>query len=357
MWWSVRVAVLIMLSVGLASCAATPKVMRYYPEMQGTTPEASWPGPESVPRIEYAGQLIGEQNFVSEEADRGRGERFWRWLVGLGRGERRTDQLVRPQTGIVDSLGRILVTDSGQPSVFVFDEAAATYAIWREAGRGLDFVSPVGIAEQPSGNFLVVDADLRSVFILSAEGDPVGRFDDGTLLRPTGLDIDAATGNVYIADTEASVIKEYSATGAFIRAIGVPGDNAGELNSPMHVRLADGKLFVADALNGSVQIYTVETGERIGQIGRRGLYVGNMVRPKGIAVDRDGNVYIVESYYDHVLIYNQDGEFLLPVGGTGNEVGRFFLPAGAWSDGNDRIFVADMFNARVMIFRYVGAGA
>ena len=40
-----------------------------------------------------------------------------------------------------------------------------------------------------------------------------------------------------------------------------------------------------------------------------------------------------------------------------NEIGRFFLPAGIWSDGDDRIFVADMFNARVVIFRYVSAGA
>lgn len=352
-----RVAVLIMLSVGLASCAATPKVMRYYPETQGTTPEASWPGPEIVPRIEYAGQLVGEQNFVSEEADRGRGERFWRWIVGLGRGERRVDQLVRPQTGIVDSLGRILVTDSGQANVFVFDETGATYAIWREAGRGLDFVSPVGIAEQASGNFLVVDADLNGVFVLSPAGEPIGRFDDGSLLRPTGLDIDPGTGHVYIADKDASLVKVYSPGGELIRTIGTPGDNIGELNSPMHIRIAGEKLFVADALNGFVQIYATETGERLGQIGRRGLYVGNMVRPKGVAVDRDGNVYIVESYYDHLLIYNQEGEFLLPVGGTGNEVGRFFLPAGAWSDGNDRIFVADMFNARVMVFRYVGAGA
>jgi len=357
MWCLVRIAALVLIVCVVAGCATAPKVMSYYPGVDGPAPTASWPGPESAPRLEYAGQLVGEQNFVSEEGDRGRGERFFRWLVGLGRGDSSVDQLVRPQTGIVDSTGRVLVTDGGRPGVFVFDETSGTYAISQEASRNIDFVSPVGIAERASGNCLMVDADLRGVFELSAEGNPIGRFDDGTLLRPTGLDIDATTGNVYIADTEASVVKEYAATGEFIRTIGVPGDNVGELNSPMHVRLANGKLFVADALNGAVQIYTAETGERIGQIGRRGLYVGNMVRPKGIAVDRDGNVYVVESYYDHVLIYNQDGEFLLPIGGTGNEVGRFFLPAGAWSDGNDRIFVADMFNARIMIFRYVGAGA
>ena len=81
-----------------------------------------------------------------------------------------------------------------------------------------------------------------------------------------------------------------------------------------------------------------------------------MVRPKGVTVDSEGNIYVVESYYDHLLIYDESGQFLLPIGGTGSEVGQFFLPAGMWSDKTDRIFVADMFNSRVVIFRYVGTG-
>ena len=103
--------------------------------------------------------------------------------------------------------------------------------------------------------------------------------------------------------------------------------------------------------------YRIEYSRSLGQIGQRGLYVGNLVRPKGVTTDSDGNVYIVESYYDHLLIYNQGGEFLLPIGGTGTDIGSFYLPAGIWSDNRDRIFIADMFNARVVIFRYVGAGA
>ena len=79
-----------------------------------------------------------------------------------------------------------------------------------------------------------------------------------------------------------------------------------------------------------------------------------MVRPKGVAVDSDGNIYVVESYHDHLLIYDSEGRFLLPIGGNGTNIGQFFLPAGAWSDSDDRIFVADMFNGRVVIFQFVG---
>jgi hypothetical protein len=63
---------------------------------------------------------------------------------------------------------------------------------------------------------------------------------------------------------------------------------------------------------------------------------------------------VIESFHDHLLVYNANGEFLLPIGGTGNGVGQFYLPAGVWSDNKDRIYIADMFNGRVIILQYLG---
>jgi DNA-binding beta-propeller fold protein YncE len=82
--------------------------------------------------------------------------------------------------------------------------------------------------------------------------------------------------------------------------------------------------------------------------------VGNLTRPKGIAVDSSDNLYVVESYFDHLLVFGESGRFLLPIGGHGSAAGQFFLPAGAWSDARGRIFVADMFNGRVSIFLRLG---
>jgi DNA-binding beta-propeller fold protein YncE len=80
------------------------------------------------------------------------------------------------------------------------------------------------------------------------------------------------------------------------------------------------------------------------------------VRPKGVGVDADGNVYVIESYYDSLLIYSAAGEFLLPIGGTGTATGRFYLPAGVWVDGRNRVHVADMFNGRIVLFQFLGGG-
>jgi DNA-binding beta-propeller fold protein YncE len=73
-------------------------------------------------------------------------------------------------------------------------------------------------------------------------------------------------------------------------------------------------------------------------------------------VDSDGNIYVVESYYDHLLVFNRAGTFLMAIGGLGRETGKFYLPAGTWVDGRNRVFVADMFNGRVVIFQYLETG-
>ena len=340
----------------IAACASAPRVMRFDPlDLPGENP--SWPASPQVPRLEYAGVLVGESNFVVEEETISGGQRFLRWLAGLGGANKDVQRLVRPQSGMVDSGGRILVTDAGLPSVFVFDELNGTFQVWRDAADGVDFVSPVGIAQLNAAEFIVADAELGDVFVLSSDGAPLRRFSPEQFARPTGVDVDPDSGLVYVADKDDRTVKVFASTGESLRRIGVAGDTPESLNAPMHIRVAGGRVYVSDALNAHVLVYSTEDGSLLSNIGRRGLYVGNLVRPKGIATDSDGNIYVVESYYDHLLIYDADGRFLLPIGGTGNAIGKFFLPAGAWSDTGDRIFIADMFNGRVMVFRYIGGSA
>ena len=138
--------------------------------------------------------------------------------------------------------------------------------------------------------------------------------------------------------------------------MGQRGEGQGELNYPTYIALSKGELYVTDTMNARVQVLNAETGKLKQIIGSRGMNVGNMVRPKGVSVDSEGNVYVVESYYDHLLVYNKSGEFLMPIGGTGKDIGKFYLPSGVWVDANNRVFVADMFNGRVSLFQFLGGG-
>jgi DNA-binding beta-propeller fold protein YncE len=341
----------------LASCAQTPTEMSYFPAGGDSDEKRSllWPSLPEVPRYRYTGQLLGEQNFgPAERSDPGIGETVFRWIVGLGAGFRSDPRvLMRPQSGMVEAGGRIIVTDVGRGAVFVFDPLQGKLFIWDRADKGVAFSAPVGVTAGVDGEILVADAELHRVVRLSSDGKPLGSFGADSLRRPTGLARDPATRRVYVADTRAHDIKVFDDNGKLLYRIGSPGSAAGEFNAPTHISLVKDRLYVADTLNARVQILTMD-GQPLKTVGRRGLYVGNLTRPKGVTADNDGNVYVVESYYDHLLVFSQAGEFLLPIGGTGAEIGQFYLPAGIWSDDRGRLFVADMYNGRVVIFQYLG---
>ena len=79
-----------------------------------------------------------------------------------------------------------------------------------------------------------------------------------------------------------------------------------------------------------------------------------MFRPKGVAVDSEGDLYVVDGLWGVVQVFNREGELLYYFGQRGTGSGEFQLPAGLFIDRDDRIFVVDSFNRRVQVFHYFG---
>ena len=52
-----------------------------------------------------------------------------------------------------------------------------------------------------------------------------------------------------------------------------------------------------------------------------------MVRPKGIAVDRESNLYVVDAGIENTQIFNKEGKLLMYFGGTYEGPGGMWLPA------------------------------
>lgn len=335
-----------------AGCTVTgPRVLHFGMEEAPEGKRLMWPPPPEIPRFMYAGQLIGEENFRSAAADG-----ILRRLANFILGEKPPTVLQRPQSGTVDARGRILVTDASRQAVFVFDPNAGDLMVWDKADGLTNFVAPVGIASGGGDDTFVADAELGIVARLDARGNPRKALGRGVLKRPTGVAYDAAQKRIFVADTRAHDVKVFADDGRLLNVIGRHGEGDGEFNFPTHLAYARGELYVTDTMNNRVQVFTDGGTRWRMSFGKRGLFVGNLVRPKGVTVDSDGNIYVVESYYDHLLIYNRNGEFLMAIGGLGKETGKFYLPSGAWSDNRNRIFVADMFNGRVVLFQYLETG-
>jgi DNA-binding beta-propeller fold protein YncE len=74
-------------------------------------------------------------------------------------------------------------------------------------------------------------------------------------------------------------------------------------------------------------------------------------------MDRHGHIYVVDGMHHAMQVFDRDGQLLLAVGEQGREPGQFWLPSGVYATAQDLIFVADAFNRRVQVFRYVGEGS
>ena len=340
------------LLVALSGCATQSKAtFKFIDPLDNKV----WPDQPDVPRYQYVGQILGEQNFttIDPQGFKQKLINALKWIVGLFSEKYEPIVLQRPQMGMIGDDGRMYVTDVSRQAVYVFDPVAGRLDVWEWAEQNRRFSSPIGIAPGPNGEILVSDSQLKTIFRLNARGEPIGSFGEGIVKRPTGLARDAENERVFVADSSADNIKVFSDQGELLDVIGASGENVGEFNGPAYLAYARGKLYVTDVLNSRIQVLNTE-GDYLKGFGRRGLFVGDIPHPKGVGVDNDDNIYVIESLYDHLLVYNAEGELLLPLGGTGKEIGQFYLPAGVWVDKNDRIYVADMFNGRVVVFQYLG---
>jgi len=85
--------------------------------------------------------------------------------------------------------------------------------------------------------------------------------------------------------------------------------------------------------------------------GVRGSSDGLFDRPKGIATDSSGNIYVADIYNHRIQKFTSDGAFLTKRGNKSSEVsGQFSYPEGIAVDNSDNIYVADTFNNRIQKF-------
>ncbi|CAG4987030.1 unnamed protein product [Colias eurytheme] len=88
--------------------------------------------------------------------------------------------------------------------------------------------------------------------------------------------------------------------------------------------------------------------------GREGQDEGQVSRPWGLCVDREGNIIVADRRNNRIQIFNNRGEFRTMFGSKGTGPGEFDLPAGITTDTYGRIIVIDKDNHRVQIFTSSG---
>ena len=94
--------------------------------------------------------------------------------------------------------------------------------------------------------------------------------------------------------------------------------------------------------------------EELESWGTRGSGDGELMDPRGLAVDSDGNIYVADTSNNRIQKFDSSGTFLSKWGSFGSGDEEFQDPKGIDIDGEGNIYVADTYNHRVQ--KYTSSG-
>ncbi len=106
----------------------------------------------------------------------------------------------------------------------------------------------------------------------------------------------------------------------------------------------------AEALSDEAYADLYTTLTAVNTWGTPGSGDGQFNNPRGLAVDRQGFVYVTDSGNHRIQKFDLEGNYLLSWGGQGNAPGQFQEPWGLAVDEEGRVYVADLWNHRIQVF-------
>ena len=265
-----------------------------------------------------------------------------------------------PRDVAVDHRGRVYVSDRDNHRVQVFDSAGTFVAEWGSRGSGPgEFVEPYGLAVDTRGHIYVVDSGNHRI----QRFDTAGRFlvgwgsrgrGQGELESPRGIAVDRL-GNIYVTDAGNSRIQKFDADGHVLTQWGSRGIGAGQFARPTAVEAGDdGHVYVVDgsrprrpdagahAERGIDRVQKFDAdGRFVTQWGAAEHLPGRLTRPRGVASDRLGHVYVADTDNFRIQKFDQDGHFLLQWGALGVEEAMFYRPRQLAVDAAGHVYVVD----------------
>jgi DNA-binding beta-propeller fold protein YncE len=236
--------------------------------------------------------------------------------------------------GLADGLPGRAAGDAAAP------EAARFLQAWGRRGeKPGEFNFPIGIAVGPNDEVFVTDFYNDRVQRFTAAGKLLACF--AVQPHPAGIAVDRS-GAVYVSHFNLNRSKEdqkgdrltvYDPAGKLFREWGKSGKGDGDFEAPGGIAIArNGEVYVTDQINHRVQVFTPD-GKFLRQWGRHGsrpCEFGGKVPaasrwggPHFLAFDRAGNVYTTEGGDYRVQKFTAGGAFLLTWGDDRDRLGSF----------------------------------
>ena len=342
--------------LGLSACAQAPKKM--------TEKEAAplvFPLPPDDARFIYERTIRS-----SRDVDTSIAEASLQDILTGGGSSFKTARMQKPYAVAVHK-GRIFVSEPGAGLVRVFDVAGNKYfEIGAEDPGKLN--TPIGIDVDGAGNLYVADITIGAVMVYDRDGTFLRKLAGSKIGEPprfkrlSSVAVDKKGERIYAVDIGGTVrskpedhrVRVFDVkTGNHLFDIGRRGYDPGEFNLAKDAVLdKDNNLFVVDSANFRVQVFDAE-GKFLREFGQLGKQFGNFSRPKEIALDPAGNIYVIDAGFLNFQIFTPEGALLMAIGsGSGKDTpARYQLLSGITVDEDGRVYVVDQIFQKIDIFR------
>jgi sugar lactone lactonase YvrE len=292
---------------------------------------------------------------------------------------------VFPDVEIGRRKGRVILTDTFNHRIQIFELDGAFVDSWGSYGQGQgEFDTPSGVAVNieiggilergKRGRVIITDTFNHRVQIFDFAGGLVLVFGEegsgnGQMNQPTSVganpitindNLDRRKGRVILTDTFNHRVQIFDMFGNFISTFGSEGTEEGQFDTPTGLYFTDigasastkgkrGRVILTDTFNHRVQIFD-EDGNFIEAIGSEGTGDGEFSEPRAVTLDIMGNIYVADTNNHRVQIFDEDGNFVEAIGEQGSGEAQFESPEGLAIGPNGNLYVSDTGNNRVQVF-------
>lgn len=164
----------------------------------------------------------------------------------------------------------------------------------------------------------------------------------GAFTDAVDFDLDME-GNVYVLDAGRNLLVKYGSMGDSVRAVGGYGRGVEGFDGPVALYARRGTdIFVADYNNHRVQrfnrrldyVTTLYTRDDPDENVRFGY-------PLDVAVSRQGDVHVLDGENRRVVVFDPSGRFVRSFGDLSDGEGRMIDPKGLELDDDDNVYLLD----------------
>lgn len=265
------------------------------------------------------------------------------------------NDFLRPSDIFIDTQnGEVFVADPGNNRILIFD-STGTFLFEFEGAEY--FSTPINIVVDSEGYIYVLGS--------TKEGRRVKKFDfDGLFLKelPLPLKIDdiptdfsclAIDENNILFLYEVNQVKIYSfdSEGQFLKSFNIlPGldDDSRKELVISSITVKDNKIYVPISSIGNVQIYDTD-GKSLRSIGIQGNNVGEMNFPVKVKLLDNQLILVLDKHRINVICYSFDGKFLGEFGGKGSSPGWFYHPTLLEVNNQNQVYVGQIFENKIQL--------